>query len=443
MIGAISHSAGPILGDISVPGDKSISHRALILGALAVGKTQITGLLKSDDVLATATALSALGASIERHPDHYIVNGFGIGSALSPIDVLNMGNSGTAARLLIGVVSSNPITATFTGDTSLKRRPMGRIINPLSKMGACFYSGNDDKLPITVVGTETVLPIEYVLPMASAQVKSAILIAGLNSIGATTVIEPNPTRDHTETLLRHFGADVKINENDPGRRITIIGQPELRPSVVDVPGDPSSAAFLAVAALLTPSSNLILRNVGLNPLRAGIFDTLREMGGLIQEQNKRTIQGEPIADLQVTTSDLVGIQVPPERAPTMIDEYPILAIAAASAEGVTIMEGISELRFKESDRISSMKRGLTDLGIKINETESGMEISGDPNHTLPNREVVISTELDHRVAMSFLVYGITTGHSVRIDDVTTIETSFPGFLRVMNKIGANMEIVNG
>jgi 3-phosphoshikimate 1-carboxyvinyltransferase len=439
MTALISHPGGPLNGTVSAPGDKSISHRALIFGGLAVGETRIDGLLRGEDVLATAAAMRALGADVREEGDGcWLVNGVGVGSLLAPDDVLDMGNSGTAARLLIGLVAGHPITATFTGDASLRKRPMGRIIAPLSDMGARFEAREGNRLPLTVIGADAVLPIEYRLPVASAQVKSAVLLAGLNAAGETTVIEPAPTRDHTEHLLRHFGAEVRVEDSPGGRHVTVTGQPELRPADVSVPGDPSSAAFAVVAALLTPGSRLTVCNVGLNPLRAALFDTLRDMGGRIAETDRRELQGEPVADLVVEASELTGIEVPPERAPSMIDEFPILAIAAAAAEGATVMRGIGELRVKESDRIAAMARGLNGLGVKVDEVEDGMTVYGAGGRPPAAAGFTIGTEMDHRIAMSFLVHGIAAQGPVRIDDGAMIDTSFPGFAALMNGLGADI-----
>lgn len=434
-----AHPAGPLRGDIRVPGDKSISHRALILGTMAVGETAITGLLEGEDVRATAAALGQLGAHIERQgPGRWTVQGVGVGGCLEPEDVLDLGNSGTAVRLLIGLTAGHDFSTTFTGDASLRRRPMARIMTPLQQMGARFQARDGDRLPITVAGAGTVLPIEYRLPVASAQVKSAVLLAGLNSPGITTVIEPEATRDHTEHMLRHFGMAVDVTDSEDGRRVAILGQQELTPQTVKVPGDPSSAAFAIVAALLVPDSDMLIRDVGLNPLRTGLFDSLREMGADIVERNRRLEQGEPVADLAVRASSLTGITVPPARAPSMIDEYPVLAVAAAAARGATVMRGIAEMRVKESDRIASTVAGLRALGVTVDEFDDGMTVHGVGGPLPAVSDGVIATDMDHRIAMSFLVYGMAAQAPVTIDDASMIDTSFPDFRALMNGLGADL-----
>lgn len=439
-----SHPAAVLHGEAAPPGDKSISHRALILGALAVGETRIRGLLEGDDVLATAAALRAMGADIERGDDGiWRVHGLGVGGLREPADVLDLGNAGTGVRLLMGLVAGHAFATTFTGDASLRSRPMQRIITPLQQMGAQFTGRAGGLLPMTVTGPETVLPIEYRLPVASAQVKSAVLLAGLNAPGATSVIEPTPTRDHTENLLRYFGASVSVDDDDDGaRRITLAGWPELRPAEVEVPADPSSAAFPLVAALLRPGSDVVLRNVCLNPLRAALFDTLREMGATIEIENPRQRQWEPVGDLRVRGGTLHGIEVPAARAPAMIDEYPVLAVAAAAATGRTVMRGIGELRVKESDRIAAMARGLSALGVSVEEFEDGLAVTGGGNAPVP-AGAVIATEHDHRIAMAFLTYGVAAGAPVTIDDAAMIATSFPGFAALMNALGADIRPAGG
>jgi len=440
-----SHPVPALRGDATPPGDKSISHRALILGALAVGETRIRGLLEGADVHATVVALRAMGAHIERTDDGiWHVHGLGVGGLRQPDDVLDLGNSGTGVRLLMGLAAGHAFATTFTGDHSLRGRPMQRIITPLEQMGAQFVGRAGGLLPLTVVGPETVLPIEYRLPVASAQVKSAVLLAGLNAPGATAVIEPKPTRDHTENLLRHFGAEVDIDdEAGGGRRISVTGWPELRPTEVEVPGDPSSAAFPVVAALLRPGSDVLLRGVCLNPLRAALFDTLRDMGADITVVNPRQRQGEPVGDLRVRGSSLRAIEVPAERAPAMIDEYPVLAAAAAAAAGRTVMRGIGELRVKESDRIAAMARGLGALGVRVEEFEDGLAVDGGNGSAPAAAGTVIATEHDHRIAMAFMTYGVAAQAPVTIDDVAMIATSFPGFAKLMNSLGADIRASGG
>jgi len=427
-------------GTIAVPGDKSISHRSLILGALTVGESTVHGLLEGDDVLATARALRSYGADIQRGDDGvWRINGLGIGGLMAPSDILDLGNSGTGARLLLGLAASHGVTSIYTGDASLRQRPMERVITPLEQMGAKFAAAPGGRLPITVTGTNRALPIEYRLPVASAQIKSAVLLAGLNAPGQTTVIEPRPSRDHTENMLRHFGAEVTITDDDDGaRRITVTGRPELRPQNVAVPGDPSSAAFPIAAALLVPGSEITVTGVGLNPLRAALFDTLRDMGARITEQNRRDDLGEPIADLLVQAGPLKGIEVPPERAPAMIDEYPVLAVIAAFAQGPTVMRGIAELRVKESDRIAAMVTGLTALGVRVEELPDGMIVHGHDGPAPANPGVLIDSEMDHRIAMSFLVYGLAAQGPVHVDGCDMIETSFPGFADLMNILGGRI-----
>ena len=430
-------------GTIAVPGDKSISHRALILGALSVGESTIRGLLEGADVLATAQALRAYGADIQRGADAvWRVNGVGVGGLMAPRDILDLGNSGTGARLLLGLAASHGITSVFTGDASLRQRPMQRVITPLQQMGARFEAAAGGRLPITVVGSRRAMPIEYRLPVPSAQIKSAVLLAGLNAPGRTTVIEPRPSRDHTEHLLRHFGAEVTLTADDDGaRRITLTGRPELRPQSVAVPGDPSSAAFPIAAALLVPGSEITVTGVGLNPLRAALLDTLREMGAQITEHNRRQDQGEPIADLKVRAGPLRGIEVPSDRAPAMIDEYPILAAVAAFAKGRTVMQGIGELRVKESDRIAAMVNGLAALGVQVEELADGLIVQGHDGAAPARSGVCIATEMDHRIAMSFLVYGLAAQGPVKVAGCEMIDTSFPGFADLMAGLGARMESV--
>jgi 3-phosphoshikimate 1-carboxyvinyltransferase len=431
----VSRRAAALKGTVRVPGDKSISHRSLMFGGLAVGETRITGLLEGEDVLATAAAMRAMGADIRRHEDGtWTAVGVGVGGLAEPDAPLDLGNAGTATRLLMGLVAAHPMTVFMTGDASLRRRPMARVTLPLEQMGARFVTRSGGRLPLAVIGTDKLVPIEYTLPVASAQVKSAVLLAGLNTIGETSVIEPEPTRDHTERMLRHFGAEVRVTETPAGRRATIVGQPVLKAADVVVPGDPSSAAFPLVAASLVPGSDITVTGVGLNPLRAGIVETLIEMGADITFENRRTEGGEPVADLRVRQAALKGVVVPAERAPSMIDEYLALAMAAACADGVTEMRGLGELRVKESDRLAAIAEGLTACGAKV-------EVEGDTcrvfsNGRPPQGGVTISARLDHRIAMSYLVLGMVSAEPVRIDDGATIDTSFPGFAAMMNGLGA-------
>jgi 3-phosphoshikimate 1-carboxyvinyltransferase len=420
-----------------VPGDKSISHRALILGALAVGQSEVTGLLEGEDVLHTAAALRQLGARIERQASGcWIINGVGVGGFSEPAGVIDMGNSGTAVRLLMGAVATHDFTTFFTGDASLCRRPMGRVTVPLEKMGARFLAREGNRLPLAVTGAQGPLPITYELPVASAQVKSAILLAGLNTPGITTVIEPEATRDHSERMLNHFGAEIILTPRpEGGNQITLRGYPELKAARLDIPGDPSSAAFLVVAALITPGSEITIRNVGINPLRIGLYKTLREMGGDITFTNQHMACGEPVADIIVKASALKGVDVPAGRAPSMIDEYPVLSIAAAFAEGRTVMTGLGELRVKESDRIAAMSRGLEACGVTVEEMTDGMTVTGSGKPKSPAKAIV--TDMDHRIAMSFLIMGLG-GKAVTIDDGAMIDTSFPGFAALINSLGGRI-----
>jgi 3-phosphoshikimate 1-carboxyvinyltransferase len=425
--------AGPLTGTIRVPGDKSISHRALMLGALAVGETRITGLLEGEDVLATAAAMRAMGATLERTGGNdgggaWSVHGVGVGGLLQPPTALDMGNSGTSTRLLMGLLASHPLTATFTGDASLSRRPMSRVIEPLSLMGADFTAAPGATLPLTMRGLSPAVPIAYRLPVASAQVKSAVLLAGLNTAGITRVTEPVPTRDHTERMLTGFGAELWVEEEGGERVICLRGEADLSPQRIEVPGDPSSAAFFVVAALLVPGSDLIIENVGLNPTRAALFTVLRQMGGPIVELNRREVGSEPVADLHVRHSPLTGIEVDPALAPSMIDEFPILFVAAACAQGRTITSGLHELRVKESDRLATMASTLTTAGARVEEREDGLVIhgsGGDPLHGGANTPV--ATHLDHRIAMSMAVAGLVSRSGVEVDDTRPIATSFPQF----------------
>ena len=421
---------GPLRGTIRVPGDKSISHRAIMLGALAVGETRVSGLLEGDDVLATAATMRAMGASVERLADGtWSVHGVGVGALLQPQTPLEMGNSGTSTRLLMGLIASHAITAKFTGDASLSGRPMGRVIEPLSQMGAAFEASEGGRLPLTLRGAWPAVPITYRLPVASAQVKSAVLLAGLNTAGITTVIEPVPTRDHTERMLRGFGADLTVEiDQDGARVIRLVGEAELKPQTIEVPGDPSSAAFFIVAALIVPGSELLIQNVGLNPTRAGIVTVLRQMGGSIEELNRREVGGEPVADLLVKHSALTGIAVDPALAPSMIDEFPVLFVAAALAQGTTVTKGLDELRVKESDRLSAMAAALTIAGARVSEQHDGLTIEGTGGEPLRgNANARTKTHLDHRIAMSMAVAGLASHDGVEVDDTRPIATSFPMF----------------
>ncbi|WP_109806272.1 3-phosphoshikimate 1-carboxyvinyltransferase [Sphingosinithalassobacter portus] len=431
-------AAGPLRGTVRVPGDKSISHRALMFAGLAVGESRITGLLEGEDVLATAAAMRAMGADIERGGDGvWRVHGVGVGGLLQPRTALEMGNSGTSTRLLMGLIASHPITATFTGDASLSSRPMGRVIDPLSQMGAEFTASPGAKgskcLPLTMRGICPAVPIEYRLPVASAQVKSAVLLAGLNTPGITRVIEPVPTRDHSERMLRGFGADVSVEQTPEGRIIAIAGEAELRPQQIEVPGDPSSAAFWMVAASIVPGSELTIANVGLNPTRAGLIQALRMMGADITEAQPRTVGGEPVADLIVRHAPLTGIEVPPEIAPSMIDEYPILFVAAALARGRTIARGAEELRVKESDRIATMAAALTAAGAHVEEVPDGLIIDGTDGDPLPG-DAQIASKLDHRIAMSMTVAALACTRPLTIDDVAPVGTSYPDFYQTLDAV---------
>ncbi|KPF78446.1 3-phosphoshikimate 1-carboxyvinyltransferase [alpha proteobacterium AAP81b] len=434
---------GALAGHVTVPGDKSISHRALMLGALAVGETTVEGLLEGEDVLATAAAMRAMGAEIRRDDNGvWHIHGVGVGGLLQPRAALDMGNSGTSTRLLMGLVASAPITATFIGDASLSGRPMGRVIAPLSAMGATFAAtpgaGGRQCLPLTMTGACPAVALDYRLPVASAQVKSAVLLAGLNTPGETTVIEPIATRDHSERMLAGFGATLRREASPEGRRITIVGEAELRPQAIIVPGDPSSAAFPLVAALLVPGSHVTVANVGINPTRAGLIAVLQAMGGDITLANRREVGGEPVADLVVRASPLTGIDVPPENAAAMIDEYPILFVAAALAEGRTVMRGIEELRVKESDRIATMASGLAAAGVRVEELPDGLIVTGSGG-ALVAGGATVAARLDHRIAMSFAVLGLVARAPIVIDDGRPIATSFPGFVAMFRSLGARAE----
>ena len=429
----------PLSGEVRVPGDKSISHRALMFGALAVGRTEITGLLEGEDVLATAAALRAMGAGIERsQAGRWLVDGVGLGGLGEPADVIDLGNSGTSARLLLGILATHPFTAFVTGDASLRTRPMRRVTDPLSRFGARFVTREGGRLPLAVSGAADPIPQVYRLPVPSAQVKSAVLLAGLNAPGETSVIETTPSRDHTERMLSHFGAKVAIEpEANGGRRVTVEGQPELVAAPITVPGDPSSAAFPLVAALIVPGSDVTIANVGLNPSRTGLLTSLREMGADFTLVNERTEGGEPVADLRVRAGDLKGAEIPSERAPTMIDEYPILAVAASCARGRTVMRGLAELRVKESDRLAGIAEGLAACGVRVSIEGDDLTVEGSGN--LPAGDAMIATRLDHRMAMAFLVLGLAANQPVRIDDARPIATSFPDFVPLMARLGATFQ----
>ena len=431
--------ATPLRGTIMVPGDKSISHRSLMLSALAVGESRVEGLLEGEDVLATAAALRAMGADILCGDDDvWRIHGVGVGGLMQPQTALDMGKSGTSTRLLMGLLASHALTATFIGDASLSKRPMGRVIEPLSAMGAEFTASPGGRLPLTLRGICPAIPIEYRLPVASAQVKSAILLAGLNTPGITRVIEPVPTRDHSERMLAGFGANLTVEvENDGTRIISIEGEAELKPQDIVVPGDPSSAAFPMVAALLVPGSRIVIENVGLNATRAGLIELLRDMGGSIEVTNARETGGEPVGDLIVTASAaLNGVEPDPARVPSMVDEFPIAFIAAAMAKGRSIFRGLEELRVKESDRISAMAEGLRTIGVAVEELEDGIIIEGRGGDPLPGGGP-IATMLDHRIAMSFAVAGLVSENGVTVDDMRPVATSFPRFVDLLRGLGAD------
>ena len=437
-ISAKASKSSALSGKIRIPGDKSISHRALMFGSLANGQTRITGLLEGEDVLHTAQAMQAMGAKIQKEKDVWLINGTGNGCLLEAEKPLDFGNAGTGARLTMGLVGSYAMKTSFIGDASLSKRPMGRILDPLRLMGVQVEASEGDRLPLTLWGAVTPNPITYRVPMASAQVKSAVLLAGLNTPGITTVIEPIMTRDHTEKMLVGFGADLEVETDAEGvRYIHLQGQGELEGQNIDVPGDPSSAAFPLVAALIVEGSDITIENVLLNPTRTGLIQTLLEMGADITFLNERQTGGEDVADIRVRFSHLKGIKVPKERAPSMIDEYPILAVAAAFAEGQTIMEGIEELRVKESDRLSAVANGLKANGVECTEGKDFLIVTGSPEGKLLGGGTV-TTHLDHRIAMSFLVFGLGSEKPVTIDDHRMIATSFPEFMDLMAKLGAKI-----
>ena len=430
--------AGALKGHVRVPGDKSISHRALIFGALTVGETRISGLLEGEDVINTAKAMRALGATVERTGEGaWRVHGVGVGGLREPRGVLDFGNSGTGCRLVMGAVAGCPITATFDGDASLRKRPMRRILDPVALIGAhAVRVGDGGRLPLTLAGARDPIPVVYRTPVPSAQIKSAVLLAGLAAPGETTVIESEASRDHTERMLRHFGAEVRIEaEGVAGRKITVKGEVELTPAPVVVPADPSSAAFPMVAALIVPGSDVILTDVMTNPLRTGLIATLREMGGDIEALELRRDGGEEMADFRVRASALRGVEVPAARAPSMIDEYPVLAVAASFAQGTTVMRGLNELRVKESDRLAAVADGLRANGVAV-------EIEGDDLIVHGKGSVAgggtVTTHMDHRIAMAFLVMGLASAQPVRVDDAAIIATSFPGFASLLSAAGADL-----
>ena len=434
---AVARSGGTLKGRIRVPGDKSISHRALLLGLLAVGKTTIEGLLEGDDILATARACAMLGASIERNgTGAWQISGVGIGSLLPPVGALDFGNAGTGARLMMGVVAGHPIETVFDGDASLRKRPMRRVLDPLARMGAEVLAETDGgRLPVRLRGAREPIPIVFESPVASAQVKSAVLLCGLAAPGETTVIEREATRDHTERMLAHFGAEIVTREEGAGRRIRLKGRPELRAQHLRVPSDPSSAAFPLVAALIASGSEIVVEGILANPLRTGLLTTLKEMGAEIEETDRRDQGPEPVVDLRVRASRLRGVEVPASRAPSMIDEYPVLAVAAAFAEGTTTMRGLAELRVKESDRLAAVAAGLAANGV-------AHEIAGDDLIVHGRGRVggggTVATHMDHRIAMAFLVMGLASDKPVTVDDASFVATSFPGFAELMGKLGADL-----
>ena len=431
----ISRKAQGLKGRIRVPGDKSMSHRALMFGAVAIGETTIRGLLEAEDVINTARAMTALGAAAMRDADGvWHVQGVGVSGLRSPAEPLDFGNSGTGVRLAMGLMSTTPLTARCVGDASLSKRPMGRVTVPLAQFGAVFEASEGNRLPLTLNGAKNPLPVTYTLPVASAQVKSAVLLAGLNTPGKTTVIEPTPTRDHTERMLKGFGARITVEVKDDGRHITVEGQHELKAQAIDVPGDPSSAAFPMVAALITGGSDIVIENIMLNPTRTGLIDTLIEMGGDIVIENRRLAGGEEVGDLHVKSSRLHGIRVPAARAPSMIDEYPILSVAASFADGTTRMEGLEELRVKESDRLAAVEAGLQANGVPTSSGRDWLEVQGGG---APGGGRVV-THMDHRIAMSFLVMGLASRIYTSVDDSRFIATSFPDFTGLLNGMGARI-----
>jgi 3-phosphoshikimate 1-carboxyvinyltransferase len=439
-----ARKGAPLTGVAEVPGDKSISHRSLIIGALSVGETVISGLLEGQDVLDTAKAMRAFGAEVTRDADGtWHVHGVGVGGFAEPEDVIDCGNSGTGVRLIMGAMATSPIVATFTGDASLRSRPMARVTDPLALFGANAVGRKGGRLPMTITGASDPVPVRYKTPVPSAQVKSAVLLAGLNAPGQTVVIEAEATRDHTERMLAGFGAQITTEITPEGRVITLTGQPELRPQTITVPRDPSSAAFPVCAALIVPGSDVLVPNIGLNPTRAGLFETLREMGADLTYENLREEGGEPVADLRARFSpDMTGIEVPPERAASMIDEYPILSIVAANAEGPTVMRGVKELRVKESDRIDAMAVGLRAAGVTVEDGPDWWIVHGRGPGGVPGG-VTVATHLDHRIAMSFLCAGLASAQPITVDDAGPIVTSFPVFEPLMRALGAQLDRARG
>ena len=432
----VSHKIDNLTGQFDVPGDKSISHRSMILGAIAIGRTHVSGLLEGDDVMATKQAMIDCGAQIQKQGDDYVIDGVGMGGLSAPSKPLDLGNAGTGVRLLMGLIAGQSLSATFIGDASLSARPMRRITDPLEELVA-QVSTNDGKLPVTVTGLETPLPVTYAPKVASAQIKSAILLAGLRARGNTIVTEPHISRDHTEAMLRHFGISVTQEILDDGaHRVTMQGGSDLIAKDILVPRDPSSAAFVIVAALITPNSDVTLPAIGMNPQRTGLITTLIEMGGDITLSNKRLEGGEEVADIRVRSSQLRGIDVPPARAASMIDEYPILSVAASRATGTTMMSGVAELRVKETDRIAVMANGLKACGVDVTEGDDFMSVTGQAD-PVPGG-ATINSQHDHRIGMSFLVLGMVSAHPIQVDDVATINTSFPHFADKMNAIGAKI-----
>jgi 3-phosphoshikimate 1-carboxyvinyltransferase len=428
--------APPLKGRPRVPGDKSISHRALILGALATGTTRIRGLLEAEDVINTARAVSALGAPAEKRGDVWEVKGRGPGGLRQPEGALDFGNSGTGTRLMMGVIAGHPITVELRGDASLSRRPMRRVLAPLTEMGLQILEPGKETLPLTLRGVGDLIPITYTLPVPSAQVKTAVLLAGLHAAGETTVIEREATRDHTERMLRHFGAEVRSEERGGATHITVKGDAELRGSDILVPGDPSSAAFLAAAALIVPGSDITIEGVLVNPTRTGLYTTFQEMGGDVTFLNEREEAGEPIADMRVRSSSLKGVRVPAERAPSMIDEYPMLAVVSAFARGPTRMDGLAELKVKESDRLQATAAGLALNGVTARVEGDTLTVEGEGR--MPGGGLV-ATHLDHRIAMAFLTGGLASDQRILIDDAAMIATSFPEFQTIMEGLGARFE----
>ncbi|MGB5862858.1 MAG: 3-phosphoshikimate 1-carboxyvinyltransferase [Sulfitobacter sp.] len=434
-----STACGPLRGTASVPGDKSISHRSLILGAMCIGETTITGLLEGQDVLDTAEAMRAFGAEVTEHGEgRWSVHGLGVGGFAEPDRVIDCGNSGTGVRLIMGAMATQPITATFSGDASLNGRPMARVTDPLALFGCQTVGRTGGRLPMTLVGARAPVPAHYVVPVPSAQVKSAVLLAGLNAPGQTVVVEKEATRDHTERMLAGFGAEITTQETDVGREITLTGRPELCAQHIEVPRDPSSAAFPVCAALIVPDSDVLVPGIGLNPTRAGLFTTLREMGADLTYENEREEGGEPVADLRARFSpDMQGIEVPPARAASMIDEYPVLSVVAAYAKGKTVMRGVRELRVKESDRIDAMAKGLRANGVEVEEGEDWWIVTGAGYGSVAGGGLCAS-QLDHRIAMSFLILGMAANMPVRVDDGGPIATSFPIFEPLMKALGADV-----